>query len=163
MPLACSGSPSENGGGGQEPNSTATGSLGFALTLPGGAVLSSVTYDLLTSSGTPVVLPNEPNPGTVNVSNSAAIAFQLGGVPAATGDSISLTASVTGGGTCQGSASGINVTAGRTTNVTVQMLCSLPGADAGNLFVNALPRATAAPGHRCRPPAARCSSASRSF
>jgi hypothetical protein len=137
MPLACSGSPPENGGGEQKPISSATGSLGFALTLPGGAVLSSVTYDLLTSSGTPAVLPNEPNPGTVNVSNSSAIAFQLGGVPAATGDSISLTASVGGGGTCQGTASGINVTAGHTTNVTVQMLCSLPGADAGNLFVSA--------------------------
>jgi Calcineurin-like phosphoesterase len=137
MPLACSGSPSENGGDGQKPDSTETGSVGLALTLPGGAVLSSVTYDLLTSSGTPVVLPDQPNPGTVNVSNSSAIAFQLGGVPAATGDSISLTASVKGGGTCQGSASGINVTAGHTTNVTVQMLCSLPGADAGNVFVTA--------------------------
>ena len=82
------------------------------------------------------MLPTAPNPGTVNVSNSSAIAFQLGGVPVATGDSISLTASVTGGGTCQGSAPGINVTAGHTTNVHVQMLCSLPGADAGNLFVS---------------------------
>jgi len=143
MPLACSGSPAENGGGGPASNSATTsnpgggvGTVGFALTLPGGAVVSTVTYDLLTSSGTPVMLPSLPNPGTVNVTNSAAIAFQLGGVPAATGDSISLTASISGGGTCQGSASGINVTAGSTTNVTVQMLCSLPGADAGNLFVN---------------------------
>ncbi|MGA7118768.1 MAG: metallophosphoesterase [Polyangiaceae bacterium] len=141
MPLACSGSASDNGGGGQGSTSTtatpggSTGSLGFALSLPGGAVISSVTYDLLTSSGTPVILPNAPNPGTVNVGNSAAVDFQLGGVPAAAGDSISLTASVTGGGTCQGSASGITVTAGGTTNVTVQMLCSLPGQDAGNLFV----------------------------
>jgi hypothetical protein len=145
MPLACSGSPSENGSGGQASNSTNTlspgggvGTVGFALTLPGGAVVSSVTYDLLTSSGTPVVLPRAPNPGTVNVSNGASIHFQLGGVPAATGDSISLTASTTGGGTCQGSASGINVTAGGPTNVTVQMLCSLPGQDAGNLFVTGI-------------------------
>ena len=62
----------------------------------------------------------------MNVSHSAAIAFQLGGVPAATGDSISLTASLTGGGTCQGSASGINITAAGKTTVTVLMLCSLP-------------------------------------
>ncbi len=142
-PLACSGSAAENGGGGQPSNSTTTtspggnvGTLGFALSLPGGAVVSSVTYDLLTSSGTPVVLPGAPNPGTVNVGNSASIDFQLGGVPAATGDSISLTAAITGGGTCQGSASAINVTTGGTTNVTVQMLCSLPGQDAGNLFVS---------------------------
>jgi hypothetical protein len=144
MPLACSGSPSETGGGGQASNSTTpsspgggAGTVGFALTLPGGAVVSSVTYDLLTSTGTPVILPSAPNPGTVNVSNGAAIAFQLGGVPAAIGDSISLTASIPGGGTCQGSASGISVAAGGTTKVIVQILCSLPGADAGNLFVNA--------------------------
>jgi hypothetical protein len=143
-PLACSGSPSETGGSDQASNSTPTsspgdgaGTVGFALMLPGGAAISSVTYDLLTSSGTPVTLPSAPNPGTVNEGNSASIDFQLGGVPAATGDSISLTASVTGGGTCQGSASGINVTAGHTTNVTVQMLCSVPGQDAGNLFVTA--------------------------
>jgi hypothetical protein len=142
MPLACSGSPSASGGGGQASNSTtpsspgdSTGTVGLSLTLPGGAVISSVTYELLTSSGTPVILPGEPNPGTVNVTNSAAISFQLGGVPAATGDSISLTASIAGGGTCQGSASGFNVTAGGTTNVTVQLLCSLPGPDAGILFV----------------------------
>ncbi len=144
MAIACSGSPSENGGGGPASNPTTasnpgdgTATVGFALSLPGGAVVSSVTYDLLTSTGTPVVLPSAPNPGTVNVSNGAAIAFQLGGVPAATGDSISLTASISGGGTCQGSASGINVTAGGTMSVTVQMLCSLAGADSGNLFVNA--------------------------
>jgi hypothetical protein len=143
MPLACSGSSSENGGGNQAPSSATTpgagektGAVGIALSLPGGDVISSVTYDLLNSSGTPVTLPNAPNPGTVNVSNSAAIAFQLGGVPAATGDSISLTASTAGGATCQGSASGINVTAGSTTKVTVNMLCSLPGQDAGSVFVS---------------------------
>ena len=112
-----------------------TGTVGLALNLPGGAQVNSVTYDLLNSGGTPVSLPSAPNPGTVNVSNSASIDFQLGGVPAATGDSISLTASIAGGGTCQGSASGINVTAGATTTVTVQMLCSVSGPDAGNLFV----------------------------
>jgi hypothetical protein len=147
-PMACSGSPSENGGGGQGPLSgpgaasspgEGAGTLGFALTLPGGASISSVTYDLLNSSGAPVTIPNEPNPGSVGVNNSQSIEFQLGGVPAATGDSISLTASTSAGGTCQGSASGINVIAGGTQAVTVNMLCSLPGADAGNLFVTGVP------------------------
>ncbi|HXX70185.1 MAG TPA: metallophosphoesterase [Polyangiaceae bacterium] len=111
------------------------GTIGFSLSLPNGAQVSSVTYDLLNSAAAPVILSTLPNPGSVTVGNSASIDFQLGGVPAATGDSISLTASITGGGTCQGSASGINVTAGGTTNVIVQMLCSLPGTDAGNVFV----------------------------
>jgi hypothetical protein len=116
-----------------------TGTVGFSLSLPGGAHLSSVTYDLLSSSGTAVTLANAPNPGMVSVINSAAIDFLIGGVPAATGDSISLTASIAGGGACQGSASGINVTAGGTANVTVQMLCSLSSTDAGNLFVTGVP------------------------
>ena len=105
VPLACSGTPSENAGGGPGSTSTTTpnpvegaGTLGFALSLPGGVVISSVTYDLLTSSGTPVLLPGVPNPGSVNVGSSAAIGFQLGGVPSATGDSITLTAPITGGG-----------------------------------------------------------------
>jgi hypothetical protein len=134
VPLACSS---------QEPSSTPTsipegetGTVGLALTLPGGDVISSVTYALFNSSGTPVtLLGGTPNPGAVNVSHSAVIAFQLGGVPAATGDSLSLTASTAGGGTCQGSATGINVTAGATTKVSVNMLCSLPGADAGTVAV----------------------------
>jgi hypothetical protein len=139
LPLACSGSQETGGGQGSATGvlspGEGTGTLGFALTLPGGAVISSVTYDLLNSSGTAVLLPNAPNPGTVAVNNSQSIEFQLGGIPAATGDSISLSASTSSGGTCQGSASGINVTAGTTQTVTVNMLCSLPGADAGNLFV----------------------------
>ncbi len=112
-----------------------TGTVGFSLALPGGAQINSVTYDLLNSANMAVAISGAPNPGTVNVSNSGSIDFQLGGVPAAIGDSISIAASITGGGTCQGSASGITVNVGATTNVTVQMLCSLPGQDAGNVFV----------------------------
>lgn len=111
------------------------GTVGFSLSLPGNQQISSVTYDLLNSAGTAVTLASLPNPGSVNVGNSASIQFQLGGVPAATGDSISLSAAITTGGTCQGSASGFTVTAGGTTNVIVQMSCSIPGEDAGNLFV----------------------------
>src|SRR5580658_205860 len=112
-----------------------TGNVGFSLTLPGGAQINSVTYTLLNSASMPVTISGAVNPGMVSVSNSGSIDFQLGGVPAATGNSLSITASITGGGTCQGSASGITVNVGATTNVTVQMLCSLPGQDAGNLFV----------------------------
>jgi hypothetical protein len=137
IPLACSSG--ENGHGGQTTGSGQgddVGSMGVALTLPSGAVVSSVTYDLLNSSNQPVTLAGAPNPGTVNVSNSAAINFQLGGVPAATGDSISLTATLQGGGNCQGNATGINITAGATTHATVNMLCSLPHPDAGTLAVS---------------------------
>ncbi|HEY4014936.1 MAG TPA: metallophosphoesterase [Polyangiaceae bacterium] len=112
------------------------GTIGIGLTLPDGDTIANVTYTLTNSVGTAIALPTLPNPGTVSLGNSQGISFQLGGVPAGTGDSISLVASTSGGATCQGSASGINVTARNTTAVTVQMLCSLPGQDAGNVSVS---------------------------
>jgi hypothetical protein len=144
--VGCSGTSAPEGNGGSGPGAVnpapnpggATGTVGFSLTLPGGTLVSSVTYDL-TNGGTAVALPNAPNPGTVAVNNSNSIDFQLGGVPAATGYSISITATTSGGGTCQGSASGFTITAGATLTVQVQMLCSLPGQDAGNLFVTGVP------------------------
>jgi hypothetical protein len=112
-----------------------TGTVGFSLTLPGGALIGSVSYDLLTSAGSAVTLSGQANPGTVPVQNSQSIDFQLGGVPAAAGDSITLTATTSAGGTCQGSAGGLNIAAGSTQTVQVAMICTLPGADAGNLYV----------------------------
>jgi hypothetical protein len=147
--VGCSGTSSPEGNGGNDkgigtvnpaPNpGDGTGTVGLSLTLPSGTFISSVTYDLLNNAGMPVMLPVAPNPGTVAVNNSLAIDFLLGGVPAASGDSISITAATFGGGICQGSASGINIMAGRTQIVQVLLLCSLPGQDAGNLFVTAVP------------------------
>jgi hypothetical protein len=137
--VGCSSNPAQDPGGpaGATPAEGTTGKVGISLSLPGGALITSVTYDLLTSGGGAVSLPNAPNPGTVSLSNSATATFQLGGVPAATGDSITLSATASNGATCLGSTPGINITAGGTQTVAVQMLCSLPGADAGNLVVNA--------------------------
>src|SRR5580693_8614409 len=73
------GTPGEDAGDG----SASSGTLSFALTLPGGAVVSGVTYHLVDSSDTTVALQAAPDPGTANVSDDA---FQLGGVPVATGD-----------------------------------------------------------------------------
>ena len=135
--FGCSGQPQEVGGSGSDASSPpvpgaadGTGSLSLALTLPGGAQLASVSYTLTASGGGLVtLLGGGANPGTVSVANSQAVSFQLGGVPAASGDSIALSATLTGGGTCQGSTAGFNVVAGQTSNVQVQMLCSLPFVD----------------------------------
>ncbi len=111
-----------------------TGVIGLALVLPGGDQINSVTYTLLNSGGTPIAL-SSPNPGTVATNNSSSIEFQIGGIPADSGDSIALAATTLAGATCQGTATGINIAARATTSVTVQMLCTVPGGDAGNLFV----------------------------
>jgi hypothetical protein len=111
------------------------GKVGVAITLPDGATINTVTYELFDSSNNPVPLPGQPNPGTIDVSKSGSIAFQLGGVPAASGDSITLSATTSAGGMCSGSAS-VSVTAGMTTTVHVMLVCSVPTADAGNVYVN---------------------------
>jgi hypothetical protein len=116
-----------------------TGTVGLALVLPSGDVLTSVTYTLFNGMGGIVPLAGSPNPGTVDLSHSLSIQFQLGGVPAGTGYSIALSGTTAGGVTCQGSASGINVVARATQNVVVQLQCTSPGADAGNVAVSAVP------------------------
>jgi hypothetical protein len=126
------------GGGAANGNGAhgAPGSMHVMLEIAGGLLVQSVTYDLVGPSGLPVSLGAQANPGTLSLANSSAIDFQLGGVPSGAGDSLSLSAPIVGGGSCQGSTSGITISPGGTTNVTVQMLCTLPGQDAGNVAVS---------------------------
>jgi hypothetical protein len=134
----CSGNDasSEPGNNAIAPNQAIAGdgTIGIKLTLPGGDQISSVTFALDNSAGSLIPL-GVANPGTLSVSNSTSIDFQIGGVPAGSGDSITLSATTRAGATCQGSATGISVASRATTNVTVQMLCASPGNDAGNLSV----------------------------
>jgi hypothetical protein len=126
-------------GGNELPGSAAaaaakdSGVIGLALTLPGGDLINSFTYALTNSSGAYIVLPT-PNPGTVSVTNSASLDFQLGGIPAGTGDTLTLSATTVGGSQCTGSSTGFAITAGATTNISVNLVCTTPGADAGNLY-----------------------------
>jgi hypothetical protein len=115
-----------------------TGTIGLALVLPGGDQIKSVTYTLTNSSSVTINLPTAPNPGTVATNNSQSIEFELGGVPAGTGYTIALSATTVAGATCQGSVTGVTITARASTNVTIQLLCSSPGGDGGNLFVTGI-------------------------
>ena len=112
-----------------------TGTIGLALVLPGGDQISSVTYTLKNSSNVVVNLPTAANPGTFATNNSQSIEVQIGGVPAGSGYTISLAATTLAGATCQGSATGVTITSRASTSVTIQLLCSSPGTEAGNLFV----------------------------
>jgi hypothetical protein len=117
-----------------DPGGSGVGSIGLAFTLPGGDTIGSVTFALKDSNGNLVPL-SVPNPGTVATNNSQSIDFQIGNVPAAAGDSITLSATTASGASCAGSAMGINITPRATQNVAVQLVCTAPGTDAGNLFV----------------------------
>jgi hypothetical protein len=122
------GNPSANGDG--------VGSIALSLTLPGGDQISSVNYGLKDSGGNYIPLANNANPGTVSTNNSQSIDLLLGGIPAGSGDTLTLSATTLAGSTCTGSATGITISPRATQSVTVQMTCTSPGVDAGNLYVN---------------------------
>ena len=108
------------------------GSVGMALTLPGGAVINSVNWTVTGPNGGATVVQT----GTVNVGNSQTITFVVGGIPAGAGYSIALSGQSTDGSvTCAGSAQ-FATTARTTTNVSVALQCSTPTADAGSALVN---------------------------
>jgi hypothetical protein len=103
------------------------GTVGLELTLPSGAILSTVSYVATGPNGF-------TKTGTVDVSNSTGISVQLS-VPAGGPYTITLNGTtVDGGTTCTGSNT-FSVTAGQTTNVTVAMSCVEPQTT-GSVLVN---------------------------
>jgi len=90
-----------------------TGSLGLNLEVAPGVTLNSVTYTI-TGNGF-------SKSGSIDVSGSSAISGTIGGIPAGNGYTLTLTAtSAEGGASFTGSAK-FNVTAGKTTAVTIHL------------------------------------------
>jgi hypothetical protein len=128
--IGCSSGSSSNGPSGSE--SESTGAVGMELTLPGGEMLSTVTWTITGPNGASTVVQQ----GSVNVQNTNKIAFTVGGIPAGSGYSITITGTTTDGAvTCSGSAT-FSIVARTTTNVTVLMRCVSPGADSGSAAFN---------------------------
>ncbi|HEX3849469.1 MAG TPA: hypothetical protein VHW01_00800 [Polyangiaceae bacterium] len=92
-----------------------SGEIGLSLQAAG------LTFD---SASYTIVGPNSfTKSGTIDLSSATAFSATIGGIPAGTGFSISLTATATDGSTtCAGSAT-FNVVARQTTNVTVSLDC----------------------------------------
>jgi hypothetical protein len=109
--VACSPAGSGQGGATGE-----IGSVSVALTGAGGLTINTVGYAI---TGPASFSKN----GSIDVSVSSTISSTIGGIPAATGYSIALTATTTDNAeTCSGSAS-FDVTARQTTAVTVTVRC----------------------------------------
>jgi phospholipase C len=107
-------------------NNSATGSVDVAL-VQGGVTINTVSYQ--------ITGPNSfSKTGTIDVSNSTALATIIGGIPAGNGYTITLSATGTDGSNCGGSAT-FNVTAGAVTNVSVTLDCHQP-AKTGSISVN---------------------------
>lgn len=107
-----------------------TGTVGVALTLPGGETVNSVHYTITGPNS--YTLSN-----SVSVQNSTTISFLVGGIPAGNGYSIAISAvSPDGSVTCSGSAT-FSIVAQATTTVTDILQCSATGVEAGAVSVNA--------------------------
>jgi hypothetical protein len=114
-----------SGGSAHSPADEPTGTVGLELTLPGGALLSSVTYTITGPNGASTVLTS----GTANLQNSTTVSLLIGNIPAGTW-ALAISGNADGGITCSGTAT-FTITARATTQVNVAMRCSLPAADAG--------------------------------
>ncbi len=108
------------------------GSVGMALTLPGGEVINTVNWTVTGPNGGSTVVQT----GTVAVGNSQTLTFLIGGIPAGAGYTVALSGQSTDGSvTCTGSAT-FSTSARTTTNVSVALQCSSPASEAGSALVN---------------------------
>jgi hypothetical protein len=107
-----------------------TGSVGAAVTLPGGEMLSSVGYTLTNGTSTYT--------GTVNVAWQSSVTFVIGSVASGSGYVLTVTATTDDGAvTCTGSAGPFSVANRSTTSVNVNLVCTSNTAfDAGSVLAN---------------------------
>ena len=104
------------------------GTVGFELQVAPGVTISTISWNITGTGFT--------QSGTVNVQNSNTIRFQVGGVPAGTGYTITLNATTVGGAfTCSGSTM-FNVNAGMTTAVSLVLTCQANGNGSGTVVVS---------------------------
>jgi len=121
---ACSPPPPSTGGGD-------IGTVGFALQIAPGVTVNTISWSITNAS------TGFSQSGTVNVKNSNTISFQVGGLPAGGGYSLTLNAlSADGAFTCAGTA-GFAVAAGMTNSVSLTLTCVANGNGSGTVVVNA--------------------------
>ena len=107
-----------------------TGQVGMNLTLPGGETVNSVSYTVTGPNG-------YTQSNSVLVQNSITISFVVGGIPAGSNYSITVSGtSADGTVTCSGSAT-FSVVARTTTTVTDALQCNLTVSEAGAVSINA--------------------------
>jgi hypothetical protein len=119
--------------------SSDAGSIGLSLTLQPGLTISTIQYTISNSA-----LLSAPLVNSVDVSNSPAIAFVVGGLPVGAGYNIALTATDSAGDVCAGSAS-FSVAAATTSTASVNFVCTQlvdggtiqPEAGTGGALINA--------------------------
>ena len=91
------------------------GSINLAL-VDGGVAINTVTYGITGPNGF-------TKSGSIDVSASATLSAVIGGLPAGTGYTITLSATGTDGSTTCGGSATFNIVAGATTNVSIGLDC----------------------------------------
>lgn len=106
------------------------GTIGLSLQVAPGVTISTISWNITNTAA------GFSRSGTVNVQNSNAIRFQVGGLPAGAGYTIALTATtVDGAFSCAGSAP-FSVMSGVTTPVSLTLTCTANDNGAGAVVVS---------------------------
>ncbi|HXJ20568.1 MAG TPA: hypothetical protein VMT03_10070 [Polyangia bacterium] len=107
------------------------GKVVLALVIPGGTTISSVSWVVSSSTSQQLAA------GTTNTSRTGATASFVVGVPASTGDTVTMSAVTSAGITCAGTSSSFDVAANQTKAVSVNLNCaaSVPDGGLGSLVV----------------------------
>jgi hypothetical protein len=117
------------------------GQVILALTIPGGATISSVSWTVKSSSNQLLAS------GTTNTSRSGATASFAVGLAAGTGEVVTMTATTSTGDTCSGSSAPFNVVANQTSPVSVNLNCGAVATDGG--LGSVVVTGTVVPGDSC--------------
>jgi hypothetical protein len=126
--LAACSSPSEKTSSSSPASEESVGSVGLDLQLASGAILNSASYTITGPGGF-------SKTGSVDISHSTKLSATIGGLPAGSGFSITLSSTSTDGGTTCGGSASFAVTAHNTATVTVPMTCH-EAARTGSVLVN---------------------------
>jgi hypothetical protein len=128
----------------QSPSDGSSGDEGqvvLALSIPGGATISSVAWTVKSPSNQLLAS------GTTNTSRSGATASFAVGLAAGTGDVVTMTATTSAGDTCSGSSAPFNVVANQSSSVSVNLNCGSVVTDGG--LGSVVVTGTVVPGDSC--------------
>jgi hypothetical protein len=107
-----------------DPSPGRTGSVGLALTVPGGITINQVSY---------VITGPTPGSSTVDVSAANSVAsFVVGGLSVGAGYAITLSATDTAGDPCSSSPAPFSISFEQTTQVSLSLVCTV--GDGGFVF-----------------------------
>jgi hypothetical protein len=119
-----------------------TGHVNLAFVLPGGTIVSSVAWKVFSATGAALAS------GIINTTNPNSTPTVIVGLPAGTGDTVTMTTTTSGGATCAGTSAPFNVVAGQMTlQVPVTLTCGTVTSDGG--FSSVVVSGTIVPGDNC--------------